>query len=510
MGDCPGTRHWWAALAGITLLALALRGFAIDAQSYWYDEAITQNLITQSYARLANGEARDNGNPPLYWLVAKAWVRAFGDDDVTLRWLSAVFGVLTVPLLGLVGRRLSGPAVGLGAALLFAVSPLEVELGNEARTYALLHFLVVANAWFFVRGTQDSAVSNWCGYALTMFAAGYAHYYAFLLPLVHLAGLLGRPAGARPWGAWAAALAVAGTLWAAAWLPAFADQLGTQGNLSRSGERWTVQFVATPITFAVGRTLAWRDSAPPWLAFAALGTLLGFVVPGVAGAARLGRCRFAAALTGAWLLVPILVPLAAAVAGVRLYSHRYAAIGLPACCLLVAAGYTALAVRYRVPLAAAAIAATVLSLCRYATEPLKDDWRAATPYLEEWAGRDRLLVMDTSIDVASFLHYAARSPSGPPAEIIGVNARPGSDVNFNGIRFASGDRVDLRSRDYEPEILGRDCFRLVLCVPAQSPDQYVEYLRSRGFRATDRRQFHHIDVVTFAREGTSAPAWSDR
>jgi hypothetical protein len=63
------------------------------------------------------------------------------------RGLVAFFGVASVGLVGLLGFRLGGAALGLSAALLLAVSPLEVVTGHMVRpdialeTFALLAFL---------------------------------------------------------------------------------------------------------------------------------------------------------------------------------------------------------------------------------------------------------------------------------------------------------------------------------------------------------------------------------
>ena len=42
----------------------------------------------------------------------KAWSDVFGHSEIALRSLSMICGVLTVPLLALLGRRLLGPDVG--------------------------------------------------------------------------------------------------------------------------------------------------------------------------------------------------------------------------------------------------------------------------------------------------------------------------------------------------------------------------------------------------------------
>src|ERR1700752_3434262 len=109
----PVLSHWWAWVGLLSLVALGLRFLAIDRHSIWHDEAVTAVLSQASFADLIIGRARDNGNPPLYWLLSRLWSLAFGDSPTALRSLPALCGVATVPLIAGLGRRLLGPTVGL-------------------------------------------------------------------------------------------------------------------------------------------------------------------------------------------------------------------------------------------------------------------------------------------------------------------------------------------------------------------------------------------------------------
>src|SRR5262249_42019541 len=161
-------RRWVLAVALVTALALVLRVVGIGAHSFWYDEAVTAELTEKSYAELVSGQAKDLGNPPLYWVLARAWTGVFGRDELGFRSLSVSVGVLAVPALALLGRRLFGPGTGLLAAGLLAVAPLAIELADEARTYALVQLLAVVNALFFVRWLDRRGAWDFVLYALTL------------------------------------------------------------------------------------------------------------------------------------------------------------------------------------------------------------------------------------------------------------------------------------------------------------------------------------------------------
>jgi hypothetical protein len=63
---------WVIRLGLVVLTALTLRVLCIDRQSFNYDESVTEHLRESRYAEQWSGAARDNGNPPLYWSVARA------------------------------------------------------------------------------------------------------------------------------------------------------------------------------------------------------------------------------------------------------------------------------------------------------------------------------------------------------------------------------------------------------------------------------------------------------
>src|SRR5262249_25687112 len=109
----PVGKTWILGVAMMTLLALALRLPAVDFHSFWFDEAYTAQITESSYIDLAQGKALDPGNPPLYWFTAKAWTSQFGRSEIGFRSFSILCGVLTVPVIGLLGRYLLGPMTGL-------------------------------------------------------------------------------------------------------------------------------------------------------------------------------------------------------------------------------------------------------------------------------------------------------------------------------------------------------------------------------------------------------------
>ncbi len=290
------TTRWWISAILATLLGLVLRGFAIDSQSFWYDEAVSSDIIMSSYGDILCGDAKDQGNPNAYLICAKAWSGLFGRTEIGFRSFSVVCGVLTIPLLGLLGCQLFNEDVGIMAAGLLAISPLEIELSNEARCYALLHLVAVGNTYFFVLWVRGERRIDLILYGATAALGWYTHYYAPALQLAQATSLAVLPHLRKRLFPWTGAMLGAILLWSP-WLPAFVEQLRTPGNLERvPGESWLIQYFATPIAFGLGRTFAWRDS-PYWMfGLAALVVMVTLLFPVALGIVRGPSQRFARVL----------------------------------------------------------------------------------------------------------------------------------------------------------------------------------------------------------------------
>ena len=490
--------RWWVWTVAATLLSLILRVVAINSQSFWYDEAVSAYLVKSSYADLFSGRAKDNGNPPAYSICAKAWSSLFGSSEFGFRSFSMLCGVLTVPLLALVGRRLLGSDVGLLAAGLLAISPLEIELSNEARTYALLHLLAVANTWFFVVWVQRRRPIDLILYGITASLGWYSHYYAPSLQLAQAMALLFLPDFRKVWLPWIYSILAAFLLWSP-WLPVFVQQLRTPGNLVRvPGESWVMQFVATPITFGLGRTFAWRDS-PRWmLGVAGVVVFVTLLCPVAIGIWQTLRRRSVGVLLSGWFLVPIVGPLILALLGKPIYSHRYASVGLPAFLLLAAFGLEQLRPSWRATILALLLVLTSISLFRYATQPFKDDWRSAAPTILAGLDDSELLVFDRDIEVATFRYYAS-SYGRTPIEMFGLMPDSDGSKSFFGVRYHNGDRVEWNPRDYSTEISSAARLRLALCLPVVPADQYDSKLQALGFHLVESHTFHRVNVYRYVK-----------
>ncbi|MEA2428261.1 MAG: mannosyltransferase [Thermoleophilaceae bacterium] len=179
-------------LALITALAAALRLWHIGSQSYWYDESYTVDLVHRGLGDMLSTIPRTESTPPLYYLLAWVWAKAFGTGEAGLRSLSALIGTATVPVAWAAARELFGRAqrVALIAAALVAVNPYFVWYSQEARAYSLLVFTTALSLLFLARALRDPsrrALALWAGSAVL---ALLTHYFAGFVVVAEAAWLV--------------------------------------------------------------------------------------------------------------------------------------------------------------------------------------------------------------------------------------------------------------------------------------------------------------------------------
>lgn len=182
----------WSALAAMMAVAAVLRFWHIGAQSLWLDEASSWLVARMPPLYLLTHNV-DHGNPPGFYILLAGWMRLFGQSEVVLRALPALAGVLSVPALFLLGRELFGRRAGLLAALLLALSPIQVAYGQEARGYTLVMLLGILCAWMLARAQRTDRWLDWLAAAGFAALGFHVHYTAALLvPFAGMAVITGR------------------------------------------------------------------------------------------------------------------------------------------------------------------------------------------------------------------------------------------------------------------------------------------------------------------------------
>ena len=171
-----------ATTCALVLLAYGLRVYLIGGQSLWGDEAISIGRAMESLLDITRDAPHEGTLPPLYYYLLHFWLPWVGTTEFAVRFLSLVWGVLTVPALYVAVRRTAGDRAGVMVALLAAVSPFYVYYSQETRMYAQATCLATFSTALFLRLVLQSPRNRvalvWLGYVATSTLAVFTHYFA--------------------------------------------------------------------------------------------------------------------------------------------------------------------------------------------------------------------------------------------------------------------------------------------------------------------------------------------
>jgi len=156
MSDEIGIEEWAPGLVVlITVVGGSLRVLLLGMKGMWLDETFSVWLANQSIHEMLQWVIQIDQHPPLYYLLLHYWIAYFGDTPYEARLLSALFGTATIPLIYLIGKRISGAVVGLAAAVFLALSLFNIYFAQEARMYTLLAFNATAATYALARLLTD-------------------------------------------------------------------------------------------------------------------------------------------------------------------------------------------------------------------------------------------------------------------------------------------------------------------------------------------------------------------
>ncbi|UJX42599.1 glycosyltransferase family 39 protein [Desulfovibrio sp. JY] len=299
----------WALVAGLTLVGLWLRLYALDVVGLWWDEFVTLGRASwplrdmlPSLAFEGPSDVSLDSSPPLFHLLVHASLIFFPATDWAVKLPSVIAGTLTIPVVWLLGRRLFSKTTAMAAATLCALSLFHIHYSREARPYALYLLFALLGLYFLSRALAATGRRrDWIGFALAnilMFYASYlaaATFFAEGLIVAARAALLWRSERRAALRLLASAALCALAVFAAylPWLPAHIFQVRTIHADGPTGNRFdSAGFLSVLKAFAA----AYYQGGAPWPAF--LAVLAGV---GLVRHIAMGRLRALCAL-GLWAL----------------------------------------------------------------------------------------------------------------------------------------------------------------------------------------------------------------
>ena len=222
-------RSFAAPLAGVLVLAAAVRILLLGRALLWTDEAYSVHLAHLDLGTLLEKLLAES-TPPLYYILLRLWILLFGDGAVAVRALSVLMGVGAVAAVCLVARRFLSVRAAAVAGLLLALSPIHVAHSQQARMYPLLCLLAVALAGFSLGFLRTRSTRDLVGIALSSLLLLWTHNVSIWIVIGFTLAIALEAAQARAVGLLLTAQAC--TLLAyLPWLTVLMQQLGRQSTV---------------------------------------------------------------------------------------------------------------------------------------------------------------------------------------------------------------------------------------------------------------------------------------
>ena len=459
-------------LGVIVALGALLRLRALNAKSFWLDEIASVGIARMPGNSFWHWLWTEEGNMALYYVMLRPWLEIHL-GEATVRLLSVLPGIASIPMMYLLGRRLFGRYVGILSALFLALSTCSVVYSQEARGYSWLLLGTIISTYLFVRLIECPSYRMACAYALAAGVTFYFHYFGLLVPLAHAVSLLALQKERGPWKQ--LSLATAGLVIFA--VPAL----------------WMIH--TQPV-----RHLDWV-SRPSLLEFYHLGVFLAaesgkgvgaallvaeLVLLGVFFRKMLSLWKnppesdlWPYALVASCLLTPVVFSLLVSV--VRpVFFHRFLIICLPAWLLAVAVGVCSLRQRPIRMWATAAVCILSLVSTWLSYSRVREDWRGAVNYLIDNARAQDVVLYYQPVGNWAAESYRDWLPGGGANRPRAVTADPQS--NEWRAKIAGAQRVWLV--EY-PSNLSDETSR---SLEAELHSRYTQ-VKSQAFRAVTVTEF---------------------
>ncbi len=191
---------WRARLScvAVVLFAFAIRCYRLGEVNYWFDETFSLRLAEFSLQELISRSAQDT-HPPLFFIGLKLWSAVVGQSPWMARFWSVLWSLGAVACAFCFvreagtsqGDRGRGLTAAVIAALLLALSPLQLTWAQQVRMYAPVECLSVLSTWLLWRAIQNpNCKSRWVWFAVVEIIGLYTHVTMLFVAAGHFGALI--------------------------------------------------------------------------------------------------------------------------------------------------------------------------------------------------------------------------------------------------------------------------------------------------------------------------------
>ncbi|MCX6781657.1 MAG: glycosyltransferase family 39 protein [Candidatus Magasanikbacteria bacterium] len=142
----------------------------------WYDETVSIYFSSQNLTRTVALSGLDT-TPCLFFVLLHFWLLIVGTGSVALiAILPFIFSLAAIAAIYFLGKEIFDEQVGLFAALLMSLSPLNIQYATEIRAYSVLVLIAIFFILFLLRAIKRGQKSDFIGLAIFTLLLLYTHY----------------------------------------------------------------------------------------------------------------------------------------------------------------------------------------------------------------------------------------------------------------------------------------------------------------------------------------------
>lgn len=458
----------------IYLIGAILRLTSLN-QSLWLDEAIN-TLAVKNYSLhdIVGQYARADFHPPGHFILLWFWTKIFGYSEIAVRIPSVVFGLLTIWITFLIGKKIFSKRVGLVSATLIALNPLHIYYSQEARMYAMAALAVAINIFLLIKLVKGEklkliylVLSN-----IFILASDYLAYFIFPAQFIFL--LLYKKELFKKWFLALTASVISG-IW---WLPIFLGQLDVGAQTSANLPTWKFivggfEFKKIPLTFVkfiIGK-ISIADKFVYALVLLPVCTLFGYLI----FRAFIISQQFVRILFVSWIVIPILLALIISIF-VPIYDYFRVLFVVPGFIIVMAVGITSFKTKLQTLFLVTVLIIQLSSSTIYLSDPAfqREDWRGVVNFL--LTQEKSTILFESSGTLPPFDYYAQKKLNAKG----GLKDFPAKEEN---------DIIDLNS-------LEKNVYLIEYLVEISDRERLLtKKLKEAGYTLSDTKNFTGVGFI---------------
>ena len=172
--------HYAQMLLILLIMGGILRFYNLGYNSLWLDEACTYDFAQLSLSGILELTTKTGDvNPPLFYAI-EHFILGLGNNEIILRFIPALLGMFSIPVMYFLGREICGRLAGIIAAALLTFSTFHVYYSQDARAYTTVLFFFSVAVLFYLLALKRNSIPYWCLFGIFCALAFWSHFYVFI------------------------------------------------------------------------------------------------------------------------------------------------------------------------------------------------------------------------------------------------------------------------------------------------------------------------------------------